>query len=251
MNKTLIALAIASTMAAGSAFATGWGHHGGGSGGGSPAPQPTTVSATVSATSVTSTYAAAGNGGTSHSTAGNFASGSGAAQAVTAPGSVTVTGNCITPGTVTGQVTTVTGSATTTGGSYATNTSTGNGTGSAFAGGFSQANVELTKNGVGGGAQSNTATMANAGTNEARTSYATQSASFEAKGVTSSTGAATTGTSSVTAATQKYSLSNGQCGNNGCTNGTDVVNFTTWTGTGSDTLGQAWTNATVTNASSN
>jgi hypothetical protein len=240
MKKTLIALALASISTA--AFATG-------------------SDATVYANSQTSTYAQAGNGGTSHSTAGNFAVGAGDTDSNVRRGMLSVTvPNCNVPTTATvfGDVTTVTGEASTMGGSFAKNVSTGNGTGEAHALGVAVSDVAKTRNGVGGTASALTKTWANAGTDQSHSSFASQSANFEAQGATGllivthdetasihhhtvtiphvdyvGVGAASTGTSDVPAAHQVYSLSNGGC-HGGCQ-----------TGPGNDDAG-SYTNANAT-----
>ena len=184
MKQTLIAIALA-TMTA-SAFATGGGD----------------VTSTITANSGTSTFAFARNGGTSHSTATNFAMGSTVTSAVTGNGSLTVNAaNCDIPGataTVNGQLTTVTGTATTMGGSTASNTSTGDAGGNAVGAGSSFAYVENERNNVSGWAASNTGTIATAGMDQTRSSFASQSASFTAKGATGSMTVATPSTTVTT-----------------------------------------------------
>lgn len=242
MKKSILILALTSMFGISSAYA---------------------VDPISTANSVTSTYANAGNGGTSHSTASNFALFSGTTNISTGPGSLSVAAPaCDYPNavaTVTGTLTTVTGSAFTMGGSSASNTSTGNGSGSAFAGGSSQSFVTREASGVSGSALSNTATVANASKGESQTSFASQKASFTAEGATGSivvatpghiiasgSGAASTGTADVGKSTQNYSLTSlTNCGG-GCKNGTGTANFTNWTGTGSDTNGQASTYTNIT-----
>ena len=246
MKKSLLALAVLALS--GSAFAT----------------DPSTVS-----TSISATYASAGNGGTSVSKASNFTVGFGSASSVTATGILAVTApncNVDTTATVIGSITTVKGSATTMSGSTASNVSTGNATGAAFSYGVVQANVAKSVNGVGGTAMSNTETWAGAGKNQTGSSFASQTASFEAKGGTGivtittpghwvptviavGTGAVTSGVSTVDKSYQVV----GNTGNSGCGgscpqnvgqlfNGTS----TAWnTANGSDTLGSATTLSNV------
>lgn len=247
MKKTILAAALA-VMAAG-AFAHG-------------------STAGVSATSVSATYATAGNGGTSVSKASNFAVGFGGTSGSTGLGKLSVNvPNCDVPTTATvlGVITTVKGSATSMGGSTASNVSTSNGSGAAFSYGNALTNVEKTVNGVGGGASVLTETWAGAGKNQSNSSFASQTASFEAKGgtgivvvtepgkygpkiVATGVGAATSGVSTVGKSYQVVGGGNNGCGGSCPQNVGQLFNGTetSWnTKTGSNTVGTAWTLSNV------
>lgn len=222
MKKILIASILAAGFA-GSAMATG--------------PANTAIAGVAVATS-----AKAGNGGTSHSTAGAFALATGDTSANSRLGSLSVTVpdcNVPTTSTVFGQVTTVSGTAQTMGGSYAKNVSTGNGSGTAAAGSLAYSEVNRSLNGVSGSANTTTATWATAGTNQSRSAFASQEASFEAKGATGiefitvpgyrghdkivsiGFGSNATGESDVAKSHQVYSLGQSHCGS-GCNTGPGV-----------------------------
>jgi hypothetical protein len=254
MKKTLIALA--SIVVTGSAVATG-------SVGGSQA--------TISSNSVSATFATAGNGGSSVSKASNFTMGYGGAVSSVAKGALSVVvPDCKVPTTATvlGTITTVKGGVTTLGGSTASNVSTGNASGAAYSYGVTEATVAKSVQGVGGAAATTTETWAGASKNTSNSSFASQSASFVAKGGTGivtvtqpgkhfpnvvavGLGAVTSGVSKVETSHQVLSATKG-CGSSCPQNVGQMFNGTenSWnTATGSNTGGTATTlsNVGVTN----